>query len=304
MKTSNPNHSIELNKMTLKELIELPLLNRDFYNYTSLFNVIKGQKIPKNCGPALNSFVLQPRQNRCLWGITWKNLLMERKCVDSIFSAAKKANTTLNLIKNKKKKFCMIGKLKRKLINLFFLTSVEEKLLNVTEWLLQNKANVHTQNNYALIYATNFKDFPMVELLLKKGANIHAKNNEALMFAVDDKNIPMVELLLKNGAIIHGENFNEDPWTLAIMNNDVSMVEFLLDKGANIHARNDTALKIAAIDNEDIPMVKFLLKTAKEKGPQYEIVILTEILEFCSNSEIRELLNEYINDRSKSRNEV
>ena len=65
---------------------------------------------------------------------------------------------------------------------------------------LKNGTDVHTQNDYALRWASGNGHKDVVELLLKNGANVHAYNDLALQWASENGHKDVVELLMKNGA--------------------------------------------------------------------------------------------------------
>jgi len=83
------------------------------------------------------------------------------------------------------------------------MMAVDNKHLNVAEYLLQNGADIHLDNKYGytpLMQAVMRNDPKMVNLLLDKGAKIDHKNFYTeltpLMMAVDNGSIELVELLL------------------------------------------------------------------------------------------------------------
>ena len=62
---------------------------------------------------------------------------------------------------------------------------------------LKNGTDVHTQNDYALRWASGNGHKDVVELLLKNGANVHARNDYALYWASANGHKDVVELLKK-----------------------------------------------------------------------------------------------------------
>jgi hypothetical protein len=67
-------------------------------------------------------------------------------------------------------------------------------------------ANVHAQDDKALIYAAAYGHFEVVKLLINNGADIHSRNNQALRFALEKGRKGIVELLISKGALACIEN--------------------------------------------------------------------------------------------------
>jgi ankyrin repeat protein len=75
-----------------------------------------------------------------------------------------------------------------------------------------------------------------VKFLIKNGANIHANENSALVGAASAGNLEIVKYLLDNGANIHVQGDNPLFW--ALYNGRLEVVKYLLNSGANINAHN------------------------------------------------------------------
>lgn len=71
--------------------------------------------------------------------------------------------------------------------------------------------------------------FKIVKLLLEKGADVHAQNDEALIASCTYKHIEVVKLLLNKGSDIHADY----DLALCCFSENEEMVKFLLEKGAN-----------------------------------------------------------------------
>lgn len=109
--------------------------------------------------------------------------------------------------------------------------------------LLQKGANVHAQDDEALIRASHSDNIDLVSVLLINGANVHAQDDDALCGASRNGNISIIKILLTNGANVHVKK--DTPFRFACMENHFECASFLLTNGANIHAENDEALKKA-----------------------------------------------------------
>jgi len=73
----------------------------------------------------------------------------------------------------------------------------------------------------------------MVTLLLNWGANIHAQDDQALISASSYGRLSVVEELLRRGANVHAQN--EKALKQAILNNRQTVIQKLFDNGANIN---------------------------------------------------------------------
>ena len=75
----------------------------------------------------------------------------------------------------------------------------------ITELLLNNGADIHANNDQALICAATNGETDTVALLLKRGANIHAQNDRALRNAIFYEHVSTIKILMDNGAYVSDE---------------------------------------------------------------------------------------------------
>jgi ankyrin repeat protein len=75
--------------------------------------------------------------------------------------------------------------------------STEIGFLPGVKLALENGANVHANNDYALQRASRNGHKDVVELLLKNGANVHAYDDYALQLASANGRKDVIELLTK-----------------------------------------------------------------------------------------------------------
>jgi hypothetical protein len=91
--------------------------------------------------------------------------------------------------------------------------------------LLENGADVHSENNYVLRWASYCGHDTVVKLLLENGADVHAADDEALMWTSYHGYDKVVKLLLENGANVHAKNDFSSRW--ASENKHEKVVEIL-----------------------------------------------------------------------------
>jgi ankyrin repeat protein len=96
--------------------------------------------------------------------------------------------------------------------------------------LLENGADIHTENDYPLRIAASGGHFKAVRFLLANGADIHANNDDALRLAVRGGHTETVRLLLANGA---NARVNNDAALLkAIEGKQTEIIHLLAAHGA------------------------------------------------------------------------
>jgi ankyrin repeat protein len=146
----------------------------------------------------------------------------------------------------------VLDKLSQELIN-----AAKNGDLENVKVLLENGADVHAENDDALLWASSNGHVEVVKLLLENGADPHAKNDAALRWASEYGRVEIVKLLLENGANPHAEN--DEALRGASSNGHTEVVQLLLENGANPHAENDEALRWAS-QNGHTEVVKLLLE--------------------------------------------
>jgi ankyrin repeat protein len=140
-----------------------------------------------------------------------------------------------------------------------FIDASRDGEMALVMWSLKNGANIHEQNDLAIIIASGEGRTEIVKYLVEHGADIAAVNYRALRLASIYGHLETVKYLVELGADIH--NQDDDSLKYASKGGHLEVVKYLLEKGANIHAQNDAALLIAVTNNR-LNVVKYLL----EKG--------------------------------------
>jgi len=133
------------------------------------------------------------------------------------------------------------------------VNELNEGLIAGAEWynvprvinMLEQGADVHTNNDQALYEASNKGFSDIVEILLRAGADVHANDDRALKSAAGRGSLATVELLLRAGANVHAGEETALIWAASSSHTDV--VEVLLRAGADIHSGGDLALEQAAL---------------------------------------------------------
>jgi ankyrin repeat protein len=115
-------------------------------------------------------------------------------------------------------------------------------------------------------------------------------NDFVFRYAVINGDVKMVKASLIAGADVHADN--DGSLRDAAKSGNVAVVKLLLAAGANIYAMNNFALRWAASKGHT-EVVKVLLDHSLIHAP-YTSRVIQEVLNFNLNSDIRELLQNYV----------
>jgi ankyrin repeat protein len=72
--------------------------------------------------------------------------------------------------------------------------------LDVARFLVENGADIHTDNDLALRWSAEYGYLDVVQFLVENGADIHADNDYALQWAARNGHLDVVRFLAENGA--------------------------------------------------------------------------------------------------------
>jgi len=120
---------------------------------------------------------------------------------------------------------------------------------------LNNGANIHYDNDYAIIWASLYNHLDIVKYLLENGADIHAHYDGALRWSSREGHLDIVRYLVENKANIH--TYNDEAIIWSSYYGRLEVVKYLVENGADIHADNNAPFKWA-IENNHTEIVKYL----------------------------------------------
>jgi ankyrin repeat protein len=169
--------------------------------------------------------------------------------------------------------------------DLFFLGDIQKRCFFtlIDQWessvhslyassiLIEHKADIHAENNYALRWASKCGYKDTVVLLLEHRANIHADEDHALRWASEFGHKDVVALLLENKANAHVYNNAAILW--ASRNGHTDTVALLLKYKPDIH-RNFTMALEWAIENGQVETADLLLRHGVSSYKYGEFAIL------------------------------
>ena len=133
--------------------------------------------------------------------------------------------------------------------------------IELVKYFLDNGADVHSSNDYAVRTASQKGYLEIVKYLVENGANIHADNDRAFLSAIQHGHFEVVKYLVEKGANIHANN--DDAVRLAIQYKNFEIVKYLVENGIDIHALEDLSFKLSIIYGH-IDITKFLISTDLE----------------------------------------
>lgn len=137
----------------------------------------------------------------------------------------------------------------------------KEQCLETIRILINFGANVYDNKNI-MLHAIKINNIELVKLLIQSGADIHFENNQALIDACHYSRAHIAKLLLTDVDI---DCLNKALITIACTQKDnrdaIHFIRLLLDRGVDINIKNGAPLKNACKHN-NINIVSYLL----EKG--------------------------------------
>lgn len=117
--------------------------------------------------------------------------------------------------------------------------AVRDGYIKIVKILLKHDINI--KKELALRYSAGDGRAAIVELLLKNGANVHADNDIALLCSVAGEHYEVTIALLKAGANVNSRN--DTPLRSSVAKVNLALTAKLLECGANIRCLNDEILK-------------------------------------------------------------
>jgi len=73
-----------------------------------------------------------------------------------------------------------------------YIETAKNGHLEVVQFLIKSRADIHTDNDYALRWAAQNGHLEVVQFLIKSGANVHADHDRALRCATENRHLEVV----------------------------------------------------------------------------------------------------------------
>ena len=140
-------------------------------------------------------------------------------------------------------------------INLLCAHACEYGSLKIIKYLVSRGANIRTERERALRFASANGHLEVVKYLALLGANINAYDDNSLRLASEKGHLEVVKYLVSLGADIH--SCYDFALGLASKNGYIEVVKYLVSLGADIDADNDYAVRWASA-NGHLEVVKYL----------------------------------------------
>ena len=110
-------------------------------------------------------------------------------------------------------------------------------------------------NQRVLCRIVKYGRLDIINFLIENGANVHANNDLALRYSARKGYLDIVKILVENGANVH--SFDDTALGLSAKNEHLDVVKYLVEHGANIFTDDDFALKLSA-ENGHTDVYEFL----------------------------------------------
>ncbi len=138
------------------------------------------------------------------------------------------------------------------------IKAVKNNHYYLVDFLLQNGADIHAQDNLALIKAIHENNLQMIKLLFSHGINIGDNLVDPLNVAILTESVlPIIEFLVENGADLHYEN--DIILDSALLMGDLRVIDYLVRKGANVNFQGNERILESLIGKEKREIIKYLL---------------------------------------------
>ena len=161
-------------------------------------------------------------------------------------------------------------------IHSYFYYFISIGNLEIIKYLIENKVDIHVEDDQALIEASNSGQLEIIKFLLENGADITSQDNQAVISAVINNNLEIIKFLFENGADISAQH--NQALISAVINNNLEIVKYLLKNGADIQARDDEALITASINN-NLELVKYLIENGADIHARDDEALITASIE-------------------------
>ena len=129
------------------------------------------------------------------------------------------------------------------------------KVLDNIKFLVENGANIHADDDFALRWSSENGHLEVVKYLVENGADIQAEDNIALRLSAENGHLEVVKYLVEQGADIHSDDDFALRWSAE--NGRLEVVKYLVENGADIHANDDFALRWSA-ENGHLEVAEYL----------------------------------------------
>lgn len=133
---------------------------------------------------------------------------------------------------------------------------------DVVRLLLDHGANVHKDQDKALVLAVQHGHPDVVKLLIASGADINSGHGGALFTSLHHGNIEIAKIILETDPNLDAEG-TVNAFENAIFSGSIATVKLLINHGADVNAQGGTfgsALRAACFEPSSVEIIKLLLE--------------------------------------------
>lgn len=161
------------------------------------------------------------------------------------------------------------------------IDSIRYNRLDIVKVLIENGSDIHIDNDYPFFLSISHGCLNISKFLIEKGSNIHSENDRAFRHSANMGCFRRIKFLIEHGCDLHIDN--DIAFINLVFQCDINNIKYLIEKGANIHAENDKAIQIYSYFGK-INLLKYLINTDLEYFSRNkfarEVVIKHNLVEF------------------------
>jgi ankyrin repeat protein len=170
--------------------------------------------------------------------------------------------------------------------------------VEIVEYLVENGADIHAENDVALRGAAFYGNLEVVKYLTEHGANIHVDNEYALRSSYWKLSLNVFKYLIEQGANIHVNN--EWPLRIGVQSGDINIVKYLIEHGADLYTNSDEPLKMSSA-NGHLAIVNYLVVDCDMEINENTLIYLQEnncieTIRIINNRDLRKQLESNLNN--------
>ena len=129
------------------------------------------------------------------------------------------------------------------ILNKMLIEMAKEGNMKGLKYFEEKGANIISEDDRALKWASSEGHLDIVKYLVKHEANVHAHDDDVLVVASQNGHLEVVKYLVEHGANVHAQD--DVPLITASMHGHLEVVKYLVGQGADYHAMDGLALRRA-----------------------------------------------------------
>jgi len=133
--------------------------------------------------------------------------------------------------------------------------AVQDNDFELVKLSIDGGANVHYDDEYSLLKASENNNIEMIKYLIEHGANVNADFNRVFRDACDNNEFELADYLIEHGANPRSEG--DYPLRYAAEGGNLEALKYLISKGSDVYSSDNYAFR-QAIKQDRLNIVEFL----------------------------------------------